>query len=260
MPNSCTSTHPRLYAHRGSSLLAPENTVAAFDLAQQYQCDVLEIDVRLSRDGHVMVTHDESLERTTNGSGLVRNKTIAQLQGLDAGCRFYDLNNEPYNGSRLMLLSLPELFEQYPTVGINIDIKDNLPEAADAVANIVAPHVHSRWINVASFHASVIKRFRLLQPNISTAATRQEVARLFFMGESAKDDYQMLQIPTSYCGIKLDGKRFIHRAQRAQKQIVHWTINEQTKMRQLLANGNNGVVTDRPDLALPIFKQLGFKK
>lgn len=257
-------TKPRLFAHRGSSLLAPENTQAAFDLAMQYQADVLETDVRLSKDGIVMVTHDETLERTTDGNGLVRDYTAKALKRLNAAHRFIDTNNVPYSGAAMSILTLHELFEHYPSVGINIDIKDNDQHAATAVAKVVLDREKANktapWINVGSFHANVIKRFRAQAPQVSTAATRQEVARLVF-GSTRRivPAYRLLQIPVAYWGIRLVGNRFINKVHRLNCEVAYWTINDASHIRRLLKKGCDGVVTDRPDLALVEFQRAGLK-
>lgn len=259
-----TEQKPRIFAHRGTSLLAPENTKAAFDLALRYRADVLETDVRLSKDGIVMVTHDESLQRTTNGRGLVRDHTASELKMFDAAHGFTDLNNRPYTGEPVSMLTLHELFDLYPTAGINIDIKDSDLMAANAVAEVIKSRQsegrHSQWINVGSFHASVIKHFRSQAPRVSTAATRQEVARLVF-GSTKRvvPAYQLLQIPVAYWGIRLDGDRLINKVHRMNCEVMYWTINDTSNMQRLLSKGCNGVVTDRPDLALMAFKELGLK-
>ena len=124
-----------LYAHRGSTVLAPENTLPAFELALFYQADILEIDVRLSRDGHVVVIHDDRIDRTCDGAGLVRDLSLSKLQTFNAAARFsapdgigFDsphYNGKRYTGNGVRLMSLQELFEQFPDTPINIDIKDN---------------------------------------------------------------------------------------------------------------------------------------
>lgn len=253
---------PRIFAHRGTTLLAPENTNAAFELALRYECDVLETDVRMSKDGQIIVTHDETLERTTNARGRVIDLTVAELKQLDAGAKFRDLQNQPYKGPRLQLLTLDELFDRYPMVGINIDIKDRSVKAAKAVADVVKKHnrADKQWVNVGSFHADVIKHFRSIAPSISTAATRQEVAQLVFGQEKRiKPNYQVLQIPASYWGIQLNGARLINKAHQLGCDMIYWTINKEAKMNKLLSRGCDGLVTDRPDLALHVFKQQGIK-
>ncbi len=251
---------PLLFAHRGSTLLAPENTQAAFDLALHYQSDVLEIDVRLSRDGYVMVTHDETLDRTTDGKGAVIKLPMHELKKLDAGYRFIDLTGKRYRDIGLKLLSLQELFDLYPGVGVNIDIKDKSVKAAEAVADCIKQYAADRWINVGSFHETVIRRFRQIAPEVSTAASRNEVAGLYFKSTLPLDPvYRYLQIPVRYWGIPLHGQRFISKVQKAQLKVVYWTINDAKRMHVLLKKGANGVVTDRPDIALRVFKEHGIK-
>lgn len=253
--NHSSSDQPvRLFAHRGTALLAPENTQAAFDFALQHRSEVLETDVRLSRDGSVIVTHDETLQRTTDGTGRVQDFTLRELKKLNAAHRYRDPRGNRYAGKRLQLLTLAELFEQYPDIGINIDIKDNDIKAANAVASIVERHADSHWINVGSFHAKVIDQFRAAAPEISTAATRQEVARLVFgRAPTKKLPYRIIQIPTAYWGIQLNRKPLIRKAQAAGAEIVYWTINDEKQIRQLLNNGANGIVTDRADIARTVF-------
>jgi len=264
MINATSDRKPRIFAHRGTSLMAPENTQAAFDLALHYRADVLETDVRLSKDGIVMVTHDDTLQRTTNGSGLVRDYTASELKLFDAAHGFTDINNEPYSGAPLSMLTLTELFELYPTVGINIDIKDNDLGAAKAVAKTIQnrrlKYQTPQWINVGSFHAKVIKQFRTQAPQISTAATKQEVARVVFGSTKPLTPvYRLLQIPISHWGIRLNGARLINKVHGMNCQVVYWTINDATTIRELLEKGCDGVVTDRPDLALLEFERLGLK-
>jgi len=255
---------PRIFAHRGTSLLAPENTQAAFDLALRYRADVLETDVRLSKDGIVMVTHDETLQRTTNGSGLVRDYTASELKRFDAAHGFVDVYNQPYCGGPLPMLTLAELFDLYPTTGINIDIKDNVLQAANAVANVILDRqkkgLCKQWINVGSFHANVIKQFRVCAPQISSAASRQEVARVVF-GSTRRivPAYRLLQIPVSYWGIRLTGDRLIDKVHRMDCEVAYWTINDAVQIQSLLKKGCDGVVTDRPDLALLEFERMGLR-
>lgn len=256
MIKNLNTGQPMLFAHRGSALLAPENTIAAFDFALQHGCHVLETDVRVSRDGTVMVTHDETLERTTNGTGRVCDTNLSELKKLNAGYRFRDEKGSCYSGPTLELLTLNELFERYPGVGINIDIKDNDSAAAVAVANVVEQYNASHWVNVGSFHASVINHFRQLAPSISTTATRQEVARLVFgKAPDTALPFRILQIPVSYWGIQLGRKPLINKVQRAGAKIVYWTINDAGKMNRLLDNGADGIVTDRADIARTVFNQ-----
>lgn len=248
---------PLIFAHRGSTILAPENTATAFDLALSFGSDILETDVRLSKDGVVVVFHDKKVDRTTNAQGKVRNFTFKQLKQLDAAYRFTDSQGTRYADRGIRIMSLDELFARYPKVGINIDIKDNCLLAAKAVAGCIYRNTHDQPINVGSFHGPVVRHFRSLQTGVSTAATRGEVAHLLFNSpKSWKPEYQCLQIPASYRGIPLAGKNFIKRVQAKGLSINYWTINETEQMRSLLSKSVDGIVTDRPDLACQILKEI----
>jgi len=250
---------PYLFAHRGTSTLAPENSSAAFDLALQYRADVLEIDVRISRDQHIIVTHDASVVRTTNGDGKIADQTLSELKALDAGYRFTDSHgNQPWRGRGLTLLTLQELFQQYPKVGINIDIKDNSQHAAKLLADHLLPLVDGRWINVGSFHTAVIQRFRQLAPYISTAASQWDVARLYFARvlpshfhrrAVASVNCNVLQIPQQWKGLSLDTAAFIKTIQDNRCSVMYWTINDAANMRGLLDRGANGLVSDEIGVA-----------
>ena len=247
-----------IYAHRGTSLLRPENTATAFDFGIEHHADVLETDVRLARGGTVMVTHDATLERTTDGAGRVREHDYRALRSLDAGYRFRTPENRPFRGQGIRLLSLAELFERYPTIRINIDIKDADPAAADAVAALIARHDVQQRVNVGSFHAPVLHRFRDIAPGVETAASQGEVAWLYFQRAAVDPAHRSgrihpscarLQIPVGYRGLPLARPAFLDRLRRAELEAVYWTINDTATMQRLIGLGVDGIVTDRCDLA-----------
>lgn len=239
-----------LYAHRGSTVLAPENTMPAFEIALKYGADIMEIDVRLSRDGEVIVIHDERVDRTCNAQGRVIDLNMAELKRLDAGYHFTDINGQSYRNTRTQLLSLSEMFELLPLTRINIDIKDNSKEAALAVAQVIENSDRIKNVNVGSFHPQVMAHFRTRLPEVTTAATQAETAQLYFKRSLYKTlPFEYLQIPMSYYGIPLATRSFIQHANQRGIRTVFWTIND-TRTMQLLVNLHvNGLVTDRVDIA-----------
>ena len=246
---------PRVYAHRGSTILAPENTARAFDLALGFGADVLETDVRLSRDGVVFVTHDARLERTTDGRGAVREHTARALARLDAGYRFRSPDGRPARGENVRLVTLEALLERYPDTLVNVDVKDADGAAAEAVARTIERAGANERVTVGSFHAPTLARFRAVAPGVATAATRGEVARLYFgrllptRGAPAPLAYRWLQIPPVWRGIPLATPAFVAAARARGVGAVYWTINRPEEMRELARRGASGIVTDRPDLA-----------
>lgn len=250
----------RIYAHRGSSQLAPENTQVAFDIALHYGSDVLETDVRISADGQVIVTHDATVDRTTDGYGKIRHLTLQQLKKLDAGYRSTGINGENFRGKGVRLMTLDELFQCYPNTAINIDIKDNDRNAAQLVAEAITQAHRTHDVVVGSFHAQVVLYFRLLAPQIRTAAVLHEVAQLYLQHLpltviKPTMNYSAVQIPTSWKLIPLSTRRFIQHVKNNGKEICYWTINDAVRMRKLLALGANGIITDRPDIAQQVLNE-----
>jgi len=155
---------PTIFAHRGASAYAPENTLAAFELAVHQEADAIELDAKLSSDDQVVVIHDQTLERTTNGTGYVRDMPLAALLELDAGSHF-DAAYENEN--------IPTLSQVFETVGrkifINIELtnysspNDSLPEK---VADLVNYHGLARNVLFSSFHPKVLKRIHQLLPTV----------------------------------------------------------------------------------------------
>ncbi len=240
-----------VYAHRGSSLLAPENTGEAFDLALGHGADVLEIDVRLSRDGQVVVTHDARVDRTCDGHGAIADLTLGELKRLDAAYHFTDLQGRSSRNQGVRLITLDELFERFPNTRINVDIKDNSALAANAVARSIERASSQGRVNVGSFHAAALEHFRMRAPEVTTSATQSEVAQLYFFGRRKKTPlpYEYLQIPVSHLGIPLATRSFINSAKCRGINVVYWTINTTEAMQFLLSRGVQGIVTDRVDLA-----------
>lgn len=249
---------PRIYAHRGSMQLAPENTQLAFDVALGYGADVLELDVRLTRDKRVIVFHDESLDRTTNGRGRVRDTLLSELGALNAGHGFVDISGRDWSAAGAVVDTLDDVLERYPDVAVNVDIKDRSREAAVAVARCITDAEATERVVVGSFHAETLAQFRQLAPEVHTAASVMEVAYLYFgnwlnplasLRTASPLPYEYLQIPRRWRGLPLTARGFIDTAHRCQVQAIYWTVNEPQTMMALWRAGADGIVTDRPDLA-----------
>lgn len=240
--------------------MAPENTAPAFDFAVDHTADVLEIDVRLSRDGQVMVIHDETLDRTTNGSGAVRNLVLSELKGLDAAYRFTSNGTKTrvadyaFRGQGVRLLTLGELFERYPDIRVNIDIKDNDQVALDAVADIVSRCQAVERSVVASFHDEVLMHCRKQYSWLNTSAGMADVKQFYWWYLKGQKgplpvSVKLFQLPVRYFCIPLAGQRFVDAVHSVGGSINYWTINQPAHMSSLWQKGADGIVTDRVDLA-----------
>ena len=266
------ATVPAIYAHRGSSIMAPENTLPAYQWSLDQGCDVLETDIRISRDGCLFMFHDATLERTTNGFGAVADTSSADLKQLDAAYRFYAPGEQLTRDWQVSLLTLEELFASYPTTRINIDVKDNLITAADEVIRLIDRFDRQAITTVGSFHTDVIIHLRQQAPYIRTAALQQEVAQLYFgrflgsfgpyatkrlqqdtQAAKPRAAFQALQIPLTWRGLRLATPAFVRFGQRLGYDMVYWTVNDVATLQRLKKLGVDGVVTDRTDIARKVF-------
>ena len=270
-----TNNKPVLLAHRGTSTMAPENTAPAFDFALYHGADVLEIDVRLSRDGEVVVIHDETLERTTNGTGKVRDFALSALKRLDAGDKFdaalapaaakistdsEQSEVQTFARQGVQLLTLGELYSMYPKMRVNIDIKDNSDTAVNAVARVISKHDAASRSVVASFHDEVLEHCRLSHPWLVTSAGMNDVKRFYWwylQGQrgASPELPGLFQLPTHYYCIPLATRHFISAVHNSGAEINYWTINQPSKMIRLIEKGADGLVTDRMDLVRDLLER-----
>ena len=228
--------------------------------------DALELDVRLTADDQVIVFHDETLERTTNGSGKVRDHTLAELKQLDAGYNFSNNGGatHPFRGQGVAISTLAEIYAAFPAQLINVDIKDPLPEAAKRLAEVIEKAEATDRTIVGSFHADILDDFRHLSPDVATAASEGETRAFFLlnlmgMGRLHRPLGDAYQIPPAAGAVRLDTARFIKNAHRLNQAVHYWTIDDPDEMQRLLEIGADGIITDRPDLALAVFQKLGYK-
>ncbi|GGA97658.1 glycerophosphodiester phosphodiesterase [Macrococcus hajekii] len=258
---------PYVFAHRGGMKLAPESTMAAFKEAAALEVDGFEIDIRVTKDDQIVVFHDAYVDRVSEGTGLVRELTLAELRALDFGYHFKDINGDyPFRGDKdAKIVTLQELITTFPDMRINIDIKDK----QDTPAGDKAPLLLHRLISdlqaeervlVTSFHDQQTKRFAELNDRVATGAGVDEVRKaytLFISGyghlyQPAADTFQ---IPVSFRGIRLDSTRFIGFLQSHNLAVGYWVINSIDEMDDLLQKGAHTIVTDRPDLAYHLIKE-----
>lgn len=257
---------PLLYAHRGGAALAPENTLLAFTQGLEYSADVLELDVRLNADDELMVIHDATLDRTTNGSGPVRAATLIEIKALDAGYWFTkdEGKSYPFRGQGVTVPTLDEVFTAFPDVAINIDIKDDLPLAAERLADTIARNQAEQRVLVGSFHGDVLRYFHTLTPEVAIIAEPGETRTFFILStlhlwRLHRPHADTYQVPIQRGRFRLDSARFIANAHKLNQQVQYWTINDPQEMHRLLQLGADGIITDRPDLGLKVFQELGYK-
>jgi glycerophosphoryl diester phosphodiesterase len=246
---------PVNFAHRGASARAPENTLEAFRLAVEAGAGGLELDVRTTRDGVVVVIHDATVDRTTSGSGLVAKMTLDEISGLDAGCRFSPDGGLtfPYRGRGVRVPTLAQVYQEFPDARVNADIKEARPGAEEAVLRVAREAGAEERTLVASTDHAVLRRFRrICEGRVSTGASRREIAAFYLLSrlrlESvARPAYDALQVPVEHRGIVLVTPRSLRAAHARGVRMDVWTINDPAEISRLLDLGVDVVMTDRPE-------------
>ncbi len=241
--------------------MAPENTVPAFEFACKHNADILELDVRLSRDGELMVIHDATVDRTTNGSGLVAAMTAIELGKLDAGYRFcFEGEHQcSFRGKNVSINRLTEVLTLFPDMHFNVDIKDNTGRAADELAKVLRQCDAQDKVVLASFHHRVLQYSRERFPWLKTSASKVDVRRFYWhylrgRHASAEISTAVFQLPVKYFVLSFSSKRFIDAVHEAGIRLDFWTINNPELIAQLISNGADGIVTDRPDIASKVIR------
>jgi glycerophosphoryl diester phosphodiesterase len=254
---------PLVYAHRGGAALRPENTIASFDNGLSLGADGLEFDVRLSRDGVVVVHHDATLERTTNGRGSLASCTADELAHVDAGYWFTpadtrtkesDPPSHPYRGQGHGVPRLQQVLSRYPGVPLIIELKVNDPELARrTIQEVRAANAVDR-VAIGSFGWRVLRTVRALEPAIPTGASREEVRlalyRSWVRWPLGKEAYREFQVPERSGPTRVVSRNFIRHAHRVGLPVKVWTVNDPADMRRLLEWGVDALISDRPDLAV----------
>lgn len=250
---------PLVIAHRGGRGLWPENSLFAFERARALGVDMLEMDVQQSSDGELVVIHDDTLERTTDGAGPVAALTLEQLQALDAGYRWSadGGNSYPYRGQGIRIPTLAEVLERFPDIAKSIEIKAADVGIEAQLCDALSAAGQRDKVIVASFHERSLKLFRQRCPGVATSAGAASIRLLVALdwlglGDLLSPSYQALQIPERHNGLQVASASLLHTALGRGLNVQLWTINEQAAMRRVLNLGANGLITDYPDRALQL--------
>ena len=251
---------PLVFAHRGGSQLAPENTIAAFDSGVGLGADGLELDVRLSRDGLVVVHHDPTLDRTTNLGGPVHLRDAAELERADAGYRFARDGAFPFRGQGIGIPRLKDVLRRYRDRPTIIELKLDAPELAAAVIEDVRAAGAIDRVCLAAFDLRALRAVRRLEPAVATSAARDEVRWALYRSwcrlPVARPPYAGYQVPEQSGTTRVVSPRFIRHAHRAGLPVQVWTVDAEEDAQRLLAWGVDALITDRPDVIVPIVKRV----
>lgn len=269
-------------AHQGGENEAPSDTLFALKTAVTKGADVLEIDVHMTADRHIVVLHDTTVNRTTNGEGRVDELTLAQIKKLDAAHWFVpncgtcherpvseyiyrgyatrarpmpaDLLEQGFRPNDFTIPTLREVLRTFPKIPINIEIKNTAPDTKNyekRLAGLLAEFGRTDDVIVVSFLDQAVELFKVFAPRVHTATATIETA-LFWAtakGEGAPNPrYVALQVPMEFNGIEVVNRDFVSDAHANGLAVHVWTINDEATMKRLVRYGVDGIMTDYPTL------------
>jgi glycerophosphoryl diester phosphodiesterase len=246
-------------AHRGGAKIWPEETVFAFGEAVKAGADVLELDVHGTVDGKIVCNHDDLVDRTTDGTGPIKDKTWEQLQMLDAGAKFTTDGGKtfPYKGMGIKLALLEEVLAKFPTMPFSVEIKQVKPSIVDGVIAVIEKANMGDKVVIASFDDDTIRDVRAKRPKWATSLAGGEIVRLLQI--KSMEDIGTYVPPTKlfqapHAAITADRMA----AYRMLGIRVHvWTVDDKDDMERLWKLGVHGIMSDDPVLLKTVTKSLG---
>lgn len=251
--------HPQVIAHQGGDGLWPGNTLFAFEQAAAMGVDVLEMDLHITRDGVLVIMHDETVDRTTDGAGAIEAMSLAEIKQLDAGYDWSPDNDAtfPYRGQGITVPTLEEIFQTFPDYHMTIEIKQTERSMAEPFCTLIRQYGMQDKILVASFHDDRMEEFRQVCPEVATSSARQETTIFvlltkIFLGRLYSPQFQSLQVPQESSGITVMTASFVRAAHERGLRVEPWTINDPEQMQLYIDWGVDGLITDRPDVMLAL--------
>lgn len=254
-------------AHRGGRRIRPEHTLLAYEQALIDGADVLELDLHATSDGVIVVLHDTTIDRTTSGTGAVKDMIFDDLRTYDAG---YDFTTDdgatyPYRGTGLVVPTLEEVLQAFPDAPYVIEIKQAEPSIVDDFVAITREYEVIDQINGASFNDDVLKELRAAAPEMATSFSEGEVVTFFIESQreggidpSYVPPAEFLQVPPMRGELVVLHEGFVPAAHSLGLKVHVWTINDEAQMRSLIEDfGVDGIMTDDPPLLSTVIDDTG---
>ncbi len=257
----------------------PENTLEAFQKSADMGVDILEMDIRMTKDGHLVVIHDKTIDRTTNGSGLVKEMTLAEIQSYDAAYYFstdkkfnnvknkqdyIGISNEkavfPLRDSGVKIPTLKQIFLRFPQKRMIIEMKQKTPSIVKPFCKLIQKSKKENHVLAASFDQDTLEEFRQLCPEVTTSAGAKETFQFFLLQKLSLSSVlsptaTALQVPEalnfSFAGFSINiqviSDDFMESAHNKNMVVHVWTVNEEEQMKRLIFQRVDGIMTDYPD-------------
>ncbi len=266
------------FAHQGGSFEGPSSTLWAIERALATGATAIELDVHATKDRQIVVCHDESVDRTTNSRGEIKDFTLAQIREMDNAYWWiegdavtpdrpadeYQLRGRAPADRSLGIATLEEIAVAFPGVPLNLDIKRTAPEV-EPYEQLLADELRrlgrTNSVIVASFSDAAIQAFRAIAPEVLTSAATAETASFYF----ATRDHLALpelpicafQVPASFGDITVVDEAFVAAAHGAGIAVHVWTINDVDEMARLVELNIDGIITDTPTPLVRLLKDRG---
>ncbi len=267
---------PLVISHGGAKHLYPENTIMAFEESFAMGVDVLEMDLCMTKDGVLITHHNLTVDATSNEIGNVNDFTIEQIQQMNFGYNFVDINgNKPFENetdtgilSRLVPMTVEQMFDAFGKDTLYVmEIKDSGETgiaAAEKLNNLINEYNLQKHVCVASFNNEVMQHFITIKDSDVNISMDFDTAAVFValnyagFGMFAGFEHAGLQLPSSMYEIPLDTSYLIYKAHHNNMFLHYWTINEKEQMQELIEIGCDGIITDRPDLMFEVLQEMGY--
>ena len=262
------TTHPVLQrlskpvtiAHQGGNKVYPDESLLAFTNAVDMGIQILEMDIHLTRDGVLVINHDQAIDRLTDSSGLIREMSWAELQQVDGAYNWSpDGMTYPYRGKGVKILSLNAVLDSFHQQVYDIEFKQHDPPLEKDLCDLLRQYgVAYDQVIVASFSDETLTRFQHACPEVATSLPVNKGTMLYILSRVGLErllplDGVVAQLPRSFNTklgqLKLD-RRYINAFAKGDRQVWVWTVNDSIEMRRMLNMGAHGIITDRPGILM----------
>jgi len=266
------------YAHQGGAWEAPSSTLYAIRAALDAGATAIELDVHATADGDLVVCHDATVDRTTNGAGAIAALRTEEARSLDNAYWWapgadvtpgLDPDGYPFRGlapedRRFRVALLEEVLDEFEGVVLNLDIKQTAPAVEPYEQQLAAMLRRFGRVDdviVASFLDAATDAFSSFAPEVPTSAGTTAVAMFYQSVRAGETPAPMrhvaLQVPASHAGVTLVDEQFVEAAHRQGLAVHVWTIEEESEMERLTSLGVDGIITDRPSALAGVLERLG---
>ena len=246
--------HPiEVIAHRGGGGEWPGETMYAFARAIEAGVDVLEMDVHRTRDGVLVLMHDKTLDATTNGSGLIKEKDYADIKDLDAAYTW-----PMHRGKGIKIPRLEEVFDAFPKVRMNIEVKQRSPSLVPELCKLIKDKEKEDEVLIASGWHRTLREVRSENRQLATSASVWEILnfQVFdnILGVRHRLPTDAIQWHSKFA-FHVITERFVAAARKVDLKVHGWTVNEHEEMNRMISLGVDGIITDYPTKLLGLLER-----